>query len=213
MISAISIHALLAESDVLLAVANITAGVFLSTLSLRRATRLAAAPKATATHFYPRSPCGERRRCALAHFYPRSPCGERHPTAACRPRAVYFYPRSPCGERRCISRKQPVQAAFLSTLSLRRATNSRHNFGLQNRISIHALLAESDTCPGCSTRVQTNFYPRSPCGERLARCRCWVLSNAISIHALLAESDTPRLSRVVPTPIFLSTLSLRRATG
>ena len=57
---------------------------------------------------------------------------------------------------------------------------------------------------------------------------------SISIHALLAESDytsichvrltlflstlslrraTPRLSRVVPTPIFLSTLSLRRATG
>ena len=34
----------------------------------------------------------------------------------------------------------------------------------------------------------------------------------ISIHALLAESDTPRLARVVPTPIFLSTLSLRRAT-
>ena len=37
-------------------------------------------------YFYPRSPCGERRKyyadayTALAHFYPRSPCGERRQT-------------------------------------------------------------------------------------------------------------------------------------
>ena len=34
-------------------------------------------------HFYPRSPCGERRSCLnvlkqlINYFYPRSPCGER----------------------------------------------------------------------------------------------------------------------------------------
>ena len=86
---------------------------------------------------------------------------------------------------------------------------------------------------GCG---RLHFYPRSPCGERLARCRCWVLSNAISIHALLAESDPEQLRTVrvsssqdfyprspcgerpistvllLPPTKFLSTLSLRRAT-
>ena len=78
-------------------------------------------------------------------------------------------------------------------------------------ISIHALLAESDSPPSVTPAASRNFYPRSPCGER-PRCRCWVLSDnhfyprspcgerrvtvlgiqhrvGISIHALLAESD------------------------
>ena len=59
-----------------------------------------------------------------------------------------------------------------------------------NDISIHALLAESDLCPICQWRRSLNFYPRSPCGERPTGVR------------------TPK--RPV---IFLSTLSLRRATG
>ena len=56
----ISIHALLAESDV-------------------------SSPKCSTTgcYFYPRSPCGERHTAVTSmyttqHFYPRSPCGERH---------------------------------------------------------------------------------------------------------------------------------------
>ena len=101
--------------------------------------------------------------------------------------------------------------AFLSTLSLRRATASSRAEQPGQRISIHALLAESDSrrypailgraisihallaesdsgaisCSICSS----NFYPRSPCGERplqhSASCSC----HSISIHALLAESD------------------------
>ena len=100
---------------------------------------------------------------------------------------------------------------FLSTLSLRRATDLFAISARARLISIHALLAESDNTSK-KERMLTD----------------------ISIHALLAESDTifavrpydapiflstlslrratPRLSRVVPTPIFLSTLSLRRAT-
>ena len=80
----------------------------------------------------------------------------------------------------------------------------------------------------------TNFYPRSPCGERRANTRQKQQEQHISIHALLAESDPPNMIRE-PTPanfyprspcgerlrgwtlningpIFLSTLSLRRAT-
>ena len=80
-------------------------------------------------------------------------------------------------------------------------------------ISIHALLAESD-CPFKKNRPSVgNFYPRSPCGERR---RLGAIHNAeidISIHALLAESDGGVLSSCFAKIIFLSTLSLRRATG
>ena len=78
---------------------------------------------------------------------------------------------------------------FLSTLSLRRATSPWPSTSRMLAISIHALLAESDA-------------------------RDIVLSHVllISIHALLAESDL-RLHRATPRKsLFLSTLSLRRAT-
>ena len=35
-----------------------------------------------------------------------------------------------------------------------------------SKISIHALLAESDLAPEENPTQKTNFYPRSPCGER-----------------------------------------------
>ena len=100
-----------------------------------------------------------------------------------------FYPRSPCGERLWAVLVIVAPPAFLSTLSLRRAT-SRHNLcPRKSKISIHALLAESD-----------------------ARRNAHMSRTPISIHALLAESDQDA------TPIcqglqFLSTLSLRRATA
>ena len=59
-----------------------------------------------------------------------------------------------------------------------------------NDISIHALLAESDNDGRKVDYALRNFYPRSPCGERLP------------------ASTTP-----MPTTTFLSTLSLRRATA
>ena len=150
-------------------------------------------------HFYPRSPCGERRyslrhSAQSWHFYPRSPCGERRPLSAMSSSGkVYFYPRSPCGERHNTHTYRVYCPAFLSTLSLRRATWP----GLLARpffiISIHALLAESDcqwrrsvklfrqflstlslrraTIDTSKDVIKTtsNFYPRSPCGERLRK--------------------------------------------
>ena len=105
----------------------------------------------------------------------------------------------------------------------------------QNYISIHALLAESDSVGVNSmlTLIQflstlslrratdtskdvikttTNFYPRSPCGERPHPIGIFVCVIKISIHALLAESDPGKVSSVLPGFAFLSTLSLRRAT-
>ena len=57
------------------------------------------------------------------------------------------------------------------------------------RISIHALLAESDTTRHISPLTQSHFYPRSPCGERPILGNPCAGCPAISIHALLAESD------------------------
>ena len=145
---------------------------------------------------------------------------------------------------------------FLSTLSLRRATYfsgvMRQNPGisihallaesdrrggvpcyLDNIISIHALLAESDKELLNLFANNLNFYPRSPCGERLTgagwlqiiynfyprspcgeRRRSLKLfrQNYISIHALLAESDVSTTIITICIAQFLSTLSLRRAT-
>ena len=102
-----------------------------------------------------------------------------------------FYPRSPCGERRFLSPLDTGPRLFLSTLSLRRATLQPRSDRSSRNISIHALLAESDCfavviaspTPWAflstlslrratrqrlvGVRVGQDFYPRSPCGERL----------------------------------------------
>ena len=79
-------------------------------------------------------------------------------------------------------------------------------------ISIHALLAESDAIHHQKIDELNNFYPRSPCGERLPEKSESLTTYLISIHALLAESDEPTTSRDNKHNVFLSTLSLRRAT-
>ena len=56
-------------------------------------------------------------------------------------------------------------------------------------ISIHALLAESDKDIYIIWECMSNFYPRSPCGERPQRLQSSQRHHPISIHALLAESD------------------------
>ena len=101
--------------------------------------------------------------------------------------------------------------SFLSTLSLRRATDviaviteaqsisihallaesdrNGQNIKRRHNISIHALLAESDASNQPERQEQHDFYPRSPCGERRT-----------------TASNRHNSRR------FLSTLSLRRAT-
>ena len=56
-------------------------------------------------------------------------------------------------------------------------------------ISIHALLAESDSLRLELVRRFYDFYPRSPCGERQPSTTRRLTNIIISIHALLAESD------------------------
>ena len=170
-------------------------------------------------YFYPRSPCGERQSCclavriqvaflstlslrratlglpatSLAHREFLSTLSLRRATVAksyLLSVVVYFYPRSPCGERPMTSETVWVIIVFLSTLSVRRATGLPVAGRIAHRISIHALLAESDRRPGQTAKANKDFYPRSPCGER-------------QMHALIFANLV----------LFLSTLSLRRATS
>ena len=57
-----------------------------------------------------------------------------------------------------------------------------------------------------------DFYPRSPCGERRGKSPRRCVLFRISIHALLAESDVVDTLIFAGSMLFLSTLSLRRAT-
>ena len=61
--------------------------------------------------------------------------------------------------------------------------------------------------------IHPNFYPRSPCGERQLAQFESNSAGGISIHALLAESDFRLPASVSTNAGFLSTLSLRRATA
>ena len=146
----ISIHALLAESDTVTArIIDPTFG-FLSTLSLRRATPTLCPSRGRNRNFYPRSPCGERRgkKSSGAAVFPISIhalLAESDTSRMPLPAATRnFYPRSPCGERQRQGCHCPQQRAFLSTLSLRRATFNGDHGHISGDISIHALLAESD---------------------------------------------------------------------
>ena len=147
-------------------------------------------------NFYPRSPCGERPK--LFNYCRRIPTFLSTLSLRRATKAGYykilprpdFYPRSPCGERRGV---------LTQRVSI-------------PKISIHALLAESDprckTCCKSSLRFLStlslrratvkislalsalgDFYPRSPCGERLEQSSSYNAYLEISIHALLAESD------------------------
>ena len=124
---------------------------------------------------------------------------------------VYFYPRSPCGERR-IHYDNFNLHCVISIHALLAESDGFERCGCSLPcISIHALLAESDCIQWyvltlaayfyprspCGERhrvllffaVGRYFYPRSPCGERRGQgCRLGARI-CISIHALLAESD------------------------
>ena len=145
----ISIHALLAESDLTIMLYDTSSLLFLSTLSLRRATlvvqlgcksflflstlslRRATSITITITCIVSFLSTLSLRRATLAgpsgpaflyNFYPRSPCGERPNWFDLWGWAEYFYPRSPCGERLMDTLILTNAMLFLSTLSLRRAT-------------------------------------------------------------------------------------------
>ena len=178
---------------------------------------------------------GDGNRRILFDFYPRSPCGERRRRCyAAPPSCRHFYPRSPCGERqKAIEDKGKNTLISIHALLAESDLVTTHA-GFYAPISIHALLAESDLLACCGMAATIYFYPRSPCGERrCTRCAAAFLRRflstlslrratvtvlgiqhrvGISIHALLAESDKISCAEQTAKIVFLSTLSLRRAT-
>ena len=168
----ISIHALLAESDYKRTVSLTVFFRFLSTLSLRRATLTNVVSSTGTIDFYPRSPCGERHRSGP---YP----GQRLPISIHALLAESDLSGSP---------RRTGRQRFLSTLSLRRATQVARIGVNKRRISIHALLAESD-----KARVLKRKAGPISIHALLAESDVTVLGIqhrvGISIHALLAESD------------------------
>ena len=203
---------------------------FLSTLSLRRATRrggdLCYLDNIISIHaLLAESDQGQQgfvERCAISIHALLAESDSSNFLPPLGP--PYFYPRSPCGERRCEPWPPHRTTQFLSTLSLRRATSAQAAFPPGECISIHALLAESDAAMAAMAFTAAYFYPRSPCGERLCPDDkqadfCQFLSTLslrratryavnqfpvtlISIHALLAESDLPVFSWRCPLTYF-----------
>ena len=167
-----------------------------SMLSLRRAT-------------LGRTPGRHKHR----NFYPRSPCGERLLIQGKTGRFLVIsihalLAESDRGAYRGARQSRPISIHAL----LAESDKNTSIAGRITEISIHALLAESDNQCKIDQKRSSNFYPRSPCGER--QSSGWGIPNweSISIHALLAESDLPTASAWTLGGVFLSTLSLRRAT-
>ena len=168
----ISIHALLAESDAGRQPVLVQIVEFLSTLSLRRATRL---PTPSTAPWIFLSTLSLRRATAQ--------------TLQTRARWGNFYPRSPCGERRGFRVRQGLYLRISIHALLAESDTRKVHDWINGAISIPALLAESDLTQDLPIWRRPYFYPRSPCGER-------------QNHNI----------RIIVSKAFLSTLSLRRAT-
>ena len=146
----ISIHALLAESDWCGSRHTHSKPLFLSTLSLRRATRAVSRQKAQRNSFL--STLSLRRATywpcvslvGRSHFYPRSPCGERLSMETFSQTLSAFLSTLSLRRATTSGAMYLIFLAFLSTLSLRRATMKADTGKHLKVISIHALLAESD---------------------------------------------------------------------
>ena len=150
--------------------------------------------------------------CVVVDFYPRSPCGERHLRPDIQTGRRHFYPRSPCGER----------------------LPHGGSTGTSKVISIHALLAESDTDATFKALLDDTFL------STLSLRRATTLADGFTPYAeflstLSLRRATVRRQHLTPGPwhfyprspcgerlssrvnshrkiVFLSTLSLRRAT-
>ena len=147
---AISIHALLAESDVAITIRGLVTPV----ISIHA---LLAESDFRGDHGHISGDISIHALLAESDL-PRFPPGSEFPISihallaesdqspvSLDPINIYnFYPRSPCGERQAMYTIWACTNKFLSTLSLRRATVLRHMHIYRFLISIHALLAESD---------------------------------------------------------------------
>ena len=145
----------------------------------------------------------------------------------------YFYPRSPCGERLHVRVQCPYSYRISIHALLAESDEGNNRIWVYFQISIHALLAESDNIPLPNAHIiaisihallaeSDNGHETSPyrvvisihalLAESDPSCLSISVLWMISIHALLAESDLRLMFFWLCGRLFLSTLSLRRAT-
>ena len=123
-------------------------------------------------YFYPRSPQGERQGCACAKikaykFLSTFPArGATSSITEMVPSSLSFLPTLPARGATTRSTVSGFCIAFLSTLPARGATYKFRTYPNKFQISIHAPREGSDGESYLPTKHGTNFYPRSPRGER-----------------------------------------------
>ena len=146
------------------------------------------------------------------HFYPRSPCGERRNEKVKYTSTGLFLSTLSLRRATCLS----IYECWTALISIHALLAESDRLGLLGwlrvLISIHALLAESDHERPIANTAATKFLSTLSL-RRATPAGCWRdARRVISIHALLAESDNRRPIFFEQAEQFLSTLSLRRAT-
>ena len=108
--------------------------------------------------------------CGCFDFYPRSPCGERPACQGPPLRGICISIHALLAESDSLSSSSwGFMLISIHALLAESDVNSDYYGRLCYEISIHALLAESDWQKYDLNKDCLDFYPRSPCGERLAR--------------------------------------------
>ena len=145
----ISIHALLAESDTDMAKRLIEFRISIHALLAESDEGPAKLPKQIRISIHALLAESDSKRLCNALEY------------------LHFYPRSPCGERQHVYLLVLWVLRFLSTLSLRRATERRHKSTSFHKLFLSTLsLRRATTLLLRLSFFDFYFYPRSPCGER-----------------------------------------------
>ncbi len=170
-------------------------------------------------YFYPRSPCGERRRRTCHKYDSReflSTLSLRRATGCprlCeRPTTISIH--ALLAESDVCLYRLPLITLPISIHALLAESDKYARFNDDfSVISIHALLAESDAVGSKALNQRQAFL------STLSLRRATIIAEPlrqvfmISIHALLAESDGCEFVSIKHCRLFLSTLSLRRATA
>ncbi len=101
-----------------------------------------------------------------------------------------FYPRDPCGPRLsdaglvCLMAGVSIRATRAGRDAARVTSRDR-----QAKVSIRATRAGRDLVLAGPTRLGQCFYPRDPCGPRLAQIDLVIVEEAVSIRATRAGRD------------------------
>ncbi len=173
---------------------------------------------AVKSYFYPRSPCGERP-LTPARMSSRLPISihallaesDNSSYGALDGASISIHALLAESDWQAGAMQLPT-APFLSTLSLRRATAAALLLG-KNYVKFLSTLSLRRATYSVIFKISplSNFYPRSPCGERqltlVQGFLCWTFLSTLSLRRATCHHINKNAAIG-----FLSTLSLRRAT-